>query len=81
MRTCIKCHEKNIYDNSRICVRCMKSWTDMRTSAWASLEPKLGKLSHANLPDYKKEMKRLEKIWRKDPDQFSLELSKLNKIS
>lgn len=77
MRTCIKCHEKNIYDNSRICVRCMKEWTDMRGRAWASLEPRLGKLTPENHPAWIKEMKRLEKIWKKSREQFEQELVKL----
>ena len=77
MRTCIKCHEKNIYDNSRICVGCMKEWTDMRARAWASLEPRLGKLTPVNHPAWIKEMKRLEKIWKKSREQFEQELVKL----
>lgn len=77
MRTCIRCHEKNIYDNSRVCSQCMTEWSSMRTRAWASLEPRLGKLTPETHPAWIKEMKRLEKIWKKSPVDFEKELLKL----
>lgn len=75
MRTCIRCHEKNIFDNRRVCSGCMKEWTDMRTSAYDFVESKVGKLTPETHETYKKEMKRLEKIWKKDKEQFNLEIN------
>lgn len=77
MRTCIKCKEKNIFDNRRICLGCMKEWTTMRTTAFDTLESKYGKMNPENHPTFIKEMKRLEKIWKRDKDLFQLELSKI----
>ena len=77
MRTCIKCKEKNIFDNRRICSECMKEWTMMRTTAFDALESKYGKMNPENHPTFIKEMKRLEKIWKRDKDLFQLELDKI----
>ena len=77
MRTCIKCKEKNIFDNRRICLGCMKEWTTMRTTAFDTLESKYGKMNPENHPTFIKEMKRLEKIWKRDKDLFQLELGKI----
>jgi hypothetical protein len=77
MRTCIRCKEKNIFDNRRICLGCMKEWTTMRTTAFDTLESKYGKMNPENHPIFIKEMKRLEKIWKMDKDLFQLELDKI----
>ena len=77
MRTCIRCKEKNIFDNRRICSGCMKEWTTMRTTAFDVLESKYGKMNPENHPTFIKEMKRLEKIWKRDKDLFQLELDKI----
>jgi len=77
MRTCIRCKEKNIFDNRRICSGCMKEWTMMRTIAFDILESKYGKMNPENHPTFIKEMKRLEKIWKRDKDLFQLELGKI----
>lgn len=77
MRTCIKCKEKNIFDNRRICLGCMKEWTTMRTTAFDTLESKYGKMNPENHSTFIKEMKRLEKIWKRDKDLFQLELGKI----
>ncbi len=77
MRTCIRCKEKNIFDNGRICSGCMKEWTTMRTTAFDVLESKYGKMNPENHPTFIKEMKRLEKIWKRDKDLFQLELGKI----
>lgn len=77
MRTCIKCKEKNIFDNRRICLGCMKEWTTMRTTVFDTLESKYGKMNPENHPTFIKEMKRLEKIWKRDKDLFQLELGKI----
>lgn len=76
MRTCIRCHEKNIFDNRRICSGCMKEWTTMRGDAFDALETKYGKMSPDNHSTFIKEMKRLERIWKKDKEQFRSELEK-----
>lgn len=77
MRTCIRCNEKNIFDNRRICQGCLKEWTDMRVSASDYVQSKVGVLSPENHETYKKEMKRLEKIWKKDKEKFKQEISKI----
>jgi hypothetical protein len=77
MRTCIRCKEKNIFDNRRICSDCMKEWTTMRTTAFDVLESKYGKMNPENHPTFIKEMKRLENIWKRDKDLFQLELGKI----
>lgn len=77
MRTCIRCKEKNIFDNRRICLGCMKEWTTMRTTAFDTLESKYGKMNPENHPTFIKEMKKLEKIWKRDKDLFQLELDKI----
>jgi hypothetical protein len=74
MRTCKRCNQKNIFDNRRICIDCMKEWTNMRSLAWNSIEVKIGKLNPLNHETYKKEMKRLENIWKKDKEKFKTEI-------
>lgn len=77
MRTCIRCHQSNIFDNRRVCTSCLTDWSNMRITAANQLEKKFGKLTPDNHEDFKKEMRRLEKIWRKAPDQFEQELIKI----
>jgi hypothetical protein len=55
----------------------MKEWTTMRTTAFDILESKYGKMNPENHPTFIKEMKRLEKIWKRDKDLFQLELGKI----
>jgi hypothetical protein len=55
----------------------MKEWTTMRTTAFDILESKYGKMNPENHPTFIKEMKRLEKIWKRDKDLFQLELDKI----
>jgi hypothetical protein len=52
----------------------MKEWTNMRSLAWNSIEAKIGKLNPLNHETYKKEMKRLENIWKKDKEKFKKEI-------
>ena len=42
-----------------------------------TLESKYGKMNPENHPTFIKEMKRLEKIWKRDKDLFQLELDKI----
>lgn len=74
---CTKCGGDSI-NNSRICSYCLGKWTDMRSTVFNELEKKYGILTQVNHEIYKKEMKRLENIWRKDKDKFTVELEKIN---
>ena len=66
---------KEIYPGERICHSCLKEWTDMRTIAHKAAQKKYGKMNGENLKDIQKEMRRLEKLWRKDKQKFELETS------
>jgi hypothetical protein len=46
----------------------------MRLEAFKAIEAKHGEISQANLGFCQKEIRRLEKIWRKDKDQFAKEI-------
>lgn len=61
----------------RICPRCLDEWTAMRSEVHSALQVKLGKLSPQNHEEYKKQMKRLEKIWKKDKEKYKDELRKI----
>ena len=76
---CMRCGTEDTYQ--RICSRCMSKWTDMRTQAWEYLTNKYGKLSKETLPVLQKEMKKLEKIWRKDPQLFISEITASKQIN
>ncbi len=73
---CIRCGDDHL--NKRICSSCMKKWTDMRSAIYTQLVIKYGVLTPTNHEAFKKEMKRLEKIWKKDLQKFDIELIKLN---
>jgi len=49
----------------------------MRTEVFNKLQEKYGKFSPQNQEIFKKQMKRLENIWKKDKDKFVFELEKL----
>jgi len=49
----------------------------MRTEVFNKLQEKYGSLSPKNHEIFKKQMKRLENIWRKDKDKFVVELGKI----
>jgi hypothetical protein len=55
----------------------MKEWTTMRGDAYGALESRHGKMNPDNHAIFIKEMKRLEKIWKKDKDLFRVELLKI----
>lgn len=76
MAKCIRCGDEN-GNGRRICYSCLGKWTDMRSAVFNELEKKHGKLTQLNHEIYKKEMKRLENIWRKDKDKFAVELGAL----
>lgn len=70
----MKCKRCGVDQYDKVCSSCMKKWTDMRGKAWKYLESRYGKMNGNTLPVYQKEMKRLEKIWRKNPEQFQKEI-------
>lgn len=72
---CIRCGDETM--NRKICYRCMNDWTTMRTQVFDILQNKYGKLTQENHPLFIKEMKRLERIWRKDRNEFLKELNKI----
>lgn len=63
---------------SKICSSCMGKWTNMRSSVFDALTKKHGEMSATNHPLFRSEMKRLEKVWRKDKEKFETELEKIN---
>lgn len=73
---CIRCGNES-YGNSRICHSCLNNWLTMRTIAYNALENKLGKFSAQNQVEFKKQMKKLESIWRKDKEKFNSEIERL----
>lgn len=73
---CIRCGEEN--SSGKICHSCMRNWMDMRNAVFNELESKHGAMTPTNHEIYKKEMKRMEKIWRADKDKFQVEFQKLN---
>jgi hypothetical protein len=60
----------------RICYKCLSKWSDMRADAFEFLQSKYGKMSPENHPIITKEMKRLDRLWRKDIDKFYKEIHK-----
>ena len=73
---CIRCHYEQ---DSTICHRCMSSWLDMRVIAYDTLTNKYGTFSQDNDKIFKKEMKRLDNVWRQNKKQFVTEIDNLNK--
>jgi Zn-finger nucleic acid-binding protein len=72
---CTKCGGESI--SSKICPTCMKSWTDMREAVFLKLQEKYGRMTPSNHETFKHHIKRMEKFWRKDKDQFKIQLEKL----
>ena len=68
---CIRCGSDQ---HKKICDTCLSKWSDMRSTIFNSLQKVHGKLSKDNHPIFIKETKRLEKIWKKDKDQFFKEI-------
>ena len=77
MRTCIRCRQLNIFDSRNICLTCMKAWTSMRSEVYEALEIKMGKFGHDNFEPFKKEMKRMDRLWHKDREKYNIELEKI----
>jgi hypothetical protein len=49
-------------------------WTGMREKAFAEITRVHGKLTFTNHATFKRDMKRFEKLWRKDKTLFEKEL-------
>jgi len=75
MSQCIRCH--NDAANGKFCQSCLDNWAEMRTQVFDILQKKYGKMSPENHAIFIKETKRLEKIWRKDKEQFQTELKNI----
>lgn len=73
---CIRCGNQTT-GSYRICHTCLDDWGEMRGAVFNALQEKHGKLSPTNHKFFIKETKRLERIWRKDRGQFSIEIDKL----
>ena len=76
MSKCVRCHDENDR-TGRICSSCLTSWLDMRIMVFEALNEKLGKLTPDTHQQFIKEMKRMERTWRKDRDKFEIELNKI----
>ena len=72
MAKCRKCGSEAF--NRRICTPCLKDWTNMRGIAFEYVQKIHGKMSPENLKVIQKEMKRLDRLWKKDPDKFYKEV-------
>ncbi len=66
---------RDAWPNRRVCQICLKNWSDMKGKAFHFIEGKYGKLNAENHPIFKTEMRRLEKIWRKDSNKFEIEIN------
>lgn len=53
-----------------ICRGCLRKWTDMRAIAFGYVQNKHGKMCADNLKVIQKEMKGLDRLWKRDPDKF-----------
>ena len=71
---CIICGTAIYVNNRKICLSCMDDWKNMKSECYDLLELKLGKFSFQNQVQFKKEMKRLENLWRKDKGKYLTEI-------
>lgn len=72
MAKCRKCGGEAY--NRRICSGCLRKWTDMRVVAFEHVQNKHGKMCADNSKVIQKDMKRLDRLWRRDPDKFYAEV-------
>lgn len=66
---------KDAWPNRRVCPTCLSLWSEMRKQLFDFLENKHGKMCQLNHPLFIEETKRLERVWRKDPNKFVAEIS------
>ncbi len=76
---CIRCFERNVIGNGKICYPCLNKFTKMREIIFNALQTKYGTMNKENHDVFKKETKRLENIWRKDEQKFLVEIELINK--
>jgi hypothetical protein len=78
MAKCKRCFT-DLPGKKRICEECMGKWVQMRNTAFDALVAKYGGLSQTRdqFEKFKREMKRLDRIWHKDVDKFNEEIEKL----
>jgi hypothetical protein len=74
MAHCRKCGVE-IYPNERICRKCLSDWFNIRREAFAYVQHIHGKMCGENLPVLQKEMKRLDRLWKRDPTKFYEEIA------
>lgn len=74
---CKYCGRETI-GNSRVCHKCLMDWLTMRKQIWDYHENKYGKLTAENLKIRQKETRKLDRLWRKDPD--IRELMRITKV-
>ena len=72
MSSCRKCGGESF--GRRICTSCLRDWSTMRGDIFSYLQGKYGKMNRDNHPTFIKETKRLERIWRKDPEKLYQEI-------
>ncbi len=74
MARCTKCGQDTI-GNGQLCTRCLTNWTEMKGLSYTTLISLHGNMTHSNHYMFKKEMRRLENVWRKDKNKFQEEIN------
>jgi len=81
MPRCIRCGDDTLILRKRICESCLKKWLDMRTSAYNTLVGIYGNLNPENHEKFKIEMRKLERTWKKNPEEFETQLQRIHEKS
>lgn len=71
MSKCIRCSINETLSNSKICPTCLDKWSNMREKVFDHCIEQYGTLSPTNHKDFIKLTKKLEKLWKKNPEEFS----------
>lgn len=53
-------------EQRRICIECMGNWRTMKSISYQHCEQTIGEMKGENFNPFQQEMKRLERIWKKD---------------
>ena len=72
MRKCIRCG--SYHDNKKICNSCLIIWTSMRGVIWETMTIIHGSFSPETQKEWVNQTKKLEKTWRKDPEEFKKQI-------
>jgi len=75
MRKCIRCG--SYHDNKKICSSCLKKWTSMRSVIWETMTLVHGSFNPHTQEAWIKKTRKLEAIWRKDPEKFNNEIENI----